>query len=76
MTGSPRKNGESQSIFNMKIFEKIENKTDLKKLFISLESDFYGLFGQLRVEFELKKCPNSESYSVRAHCTANTKGKN
>ena len=47
MTGSPRENGESQSIFNMKIFEKIENKRDLKKLFSPLESDCYGLFGQL-----------------------------
>ena len=41
----------------MKIFEKIEKERDLKKLFWSLESAFYGLFGQLRVEFELEKCP-------------------
>ena len=67
MTGSPKKNGESKSIFNLKIFEKIEHERDLKKRFSSLESAFYGLFGQLKVEFELKKSPNSVNYSVKAH---------
>ena len=49
----------------MKIFETIENERDLKKLFYT-RIGFYGPFGQLRVEFELKKCPNFESYSVKA----------
>ena len=37
---------------------------DILQNFFTITIGFYGLFGQLRVEFELERCPNSESYSL------------
>ena len=49
----------------MKICEKIEIKRDLKNFFLSLESAFLWAFWTTMSQVRIKKCPNSESGSVK-----------